>query len=121
MPATKKATPVLTGLACRCPRCGQGRLFRGFLTVTETCAVCGFDLRKADSGDGPAVFISFLMGALIVPLALWVEFVFAPPYWLHLLLWPPIVVGGSLALLRPIKGVMIALQFHYRAGESDHG
>ena len=76
-------SPIATGLACRCPRCGQGRLYGGFLTVAETCDVCGLDLRKADSGDGPAVFIIFILGVLVVPLALLFEAQVAPPLWLH--------------------------------------
>jgi uncharacterized protein (DUF983 family) len=109
---------IATGLACKCPRCGQGRLFAGFLTVAERCTVCGLDLKKADSADGPAVFIIFILGFLVVPLALWVESRFAPPMWLHMTIWPPVILGGALGLLRPMKGVMIALQYRHKASES---
>jgi uncharacterized protein (DUF983 family) len=113
-----RRSPLATGLACRCPRCGQGALFTGFLTVTERCAVCGLDLRKADSGDGPAVFIILILGFLVVPMALLAEVKFEPPMWLHMVVWPPLILGGSLALLRPMKGVLIALQFHHKASDA---
>jgi len=113
-----RRSPIAIGLKCRCPRCGEGRLYEGFLTVAERCNVCGLDLQKADSGDGPAVFIIFILGFIVVPLALLLESAVAPPLWLHLVIWPPVIVGGALALLRPAKGILIALQFCHRASES---
>jgi uncharacterized protein (DUF983 family) len=113
-----RRSPIAIGLKCRCPRCGEGRLYEGFLTVAERCTVCGLDLQKADSGDGPAVFIIFILGFIVVPLALLLESAVAPPLWLHLVIWPPVIVGGALALLRPAKGILIALQFRHRASES---
>jgi uncharacterized protein (DUF983 family) len=113
-----KVSPITAGLACKCPRCGRGRLFDGYLTVGEGCNVCGLDLRKADSGDGPAVFIIFILGFLVVPLALLLEAKAAPPYWVHLAVWPAVILGGALGLLRPLKGLLIALQFHHKASES---
>ncbi len=107
-----------TGLACKCPRCGEGPLYAGFLTVAERCTACGLDLEKADSGDGPAVFIIFILGFLVVPAALFVESRFAPPMWLHVAIWPPLILGAALGLLRPLKGVLIALQYRHRASES---
>ena len=76
-----------------------------------------FDLSKQDSGDGPAVFVIFILGAVVVPLALIFEVKLEPPFWVHLLLWPPVILGGALALLRPLKGVMITLQYKHRASE----
>lgn len=111
-------SPVSTGLACRCPRCGQGKLFEGFLTVAKTCTVCGADLEKADSGDGPAVFIIFILGFLVVPLALLLEAKTEPPMWVHLSIWPAVILGGAIGLLRPLKGLMIALQFKHKASDS---
>ncbi|MDH3475125.1 MAG: DUF983 domain-containing protein [Rhodospirillales bacterium] len=113
-----RISPVGAGLRCKCPRCGRGRLFHGYLTVAGACESCGLDLEKADSGDGPAVFIIFILGFLVVPLALLFEAWFAPPYWLHMAIWPAVILGGALALLRPLKGLMIALQFHHKASES---
>ena len=95
----------------------QGPLFDGFLKVTDACKVCGLDLSKQDSGDGPAVFIIFILGMIVVPLALLLEANAAPPMWVHLAIWPAVILGGALAMLRPMKGVMIALQFKHHASE----
>jgi uncharacterized protein (DUF983 family) len=80
-------SPYRVGLAGRCPRCGEGKLFAGFLTVGPRCEACGLDFAFADSGDGPAFFIMSFVGHLVVALALWVEFTYAPPIWLHLVIW----------------------------------
>ena len=107
--------PTRTGMRGLCPRCGEGRLIRGFLDVQPSCQVCGLDLAFADSGDGPAVFIMMIVGFIVVGLALFVEFTFAPPYWVHAVLWIPLVVGLSIGLLRPLKGFLIAQQYKHRA------
>lgn len=107
-----------TGMACRCPRCGKGKLFARFLTVAERCGHCGLDLQKEDSGDGPAVFIIFILGAFVVPLALLLEAKVAPPMWVHIVIWPPVIIGGALAMLRSMKGIMIALQYRHHASDS---
>ena len=104
-----------TGIAGRCPRCGEGRLFDGFLTVAPRCQNCGLDFSFADSGDGPAVFIMMIVGFIVVGLALFVEFTFHPPYWLHAVIWIPLVLGLSIGLLRPLKGLMIAQQYRHKA------
>jgi uncharacterized protein (DUF983 family) len=117
-PNHPRVSPIAAGLACKCPRCGRGQLYDGYLTVAERCAVCGLDLGKADSGDGPAVFIIFILGFLVVPLALLLEAKVAPPYWVHLAIWPVVILGAALGLLRPLKGVLIALQFHHKASDS---
>jgi uncharacterized protein (DUF983 family) len=113
--------PIAAGLACRCPNCGEGALFDGFLKVSARCEACGFDLRKADSGDGPAVFIVLIVGMIVCAAALITEINFHPPIWLHLLLWLPLSAILSMVLIRPFKGVMLALQFHHRASEARHG
>lgn len=109
--------PFRTGLAGCCPRCGQGRLFKGFLATRPACSNCGLDFEFADSGDGPAVFVIMLVGFVIVGLVLWVELAFTPPIWLHLVLWLPLTVILALSILRPLKGLMIALQYRNRAAE----
>jgi len=113
-------SPISAGLRSRCPRCGRGRLFRGFLTVAESCPVCGLDLRAQDSGDGPAVFIILILGFVVVGLAILVEILYAPPYWIHVVLWPPTILGLALMLLRPFKATLIALQYKHNILD-DHG
>ena len=116
-PATKRPNPILAGLAGRCPNCGRGRLFAGFLRVAERCGACGFDLKSADSGDGPAVFVMLVGGFAVVFAALFVEIAYRPPVWVHLAVFLPLAAIVCLALLRPFKGVLVALQFHHRAAE----
>jgi len=110
--------PLLSGLIGRCPNCGQGALFEGFLTVRPACAACGFDLAKADSGDGPAVFVILIGGFLVAFAALFVEVAYHPPVWVHLVIWLPAAVGVCLALLRPFKGVLLAAQFMNKASQA---
>ena len=109
--------PIARGLRGRCPRCGEGKLFQGFLNPRPACGHCGLDFNFADAGDGPAVFVILIGGAIVVFAALITEVVYQPPYWLHALLWLPLVLVVTLAPLRPIKGLMIALQYHHRAAE----
>ncbi|WP_371135082.1 DUF983 domain-containing protein [Thalassospira sp.] len=90
-------------------------MFEGYLTVRASCDHCGLDLRGHDAGDGPAVFIIFILGFLVVPVALMVELHYQPPLWLHALLWFPTVLGVTAILLRPLKGIMIALQYRHRS------
>lgn len=104
-------------MRCLCPRCGRGRLYKGYLTVVERCESCGLELAKNDSGDGPAVFLVFLLGALIVGLALWIEVTFSPPYWAHVAIWPVVTIALTLILLRPLKAYVIALQFRHRRSD----
>ncbi|MVA98800.1 DUF983 domain-containing protein [Nitratireductor sp. CAU 1489] len=115
--------PIGAGLKGRCPRCGKGRLFSGYLNVNESCADCGLSFDFADAGDGPAVFVMLFIGFLVVGLALWVEVSFGPPLWLHFLLWIPLAIVGSLVPLRLFKGVLINLQHANKAAEGrlDHG
>lgn len=110
-----------TGLASRCPACGQGPLFRGFLTVRERCEVCGADLSGQDSGDGPAAFIVLIVGFIVVFAALFVEVAYQWPIWLHMVVWLPLTVVLILAIMRPAKALMIALQYHHRRGDFDAG
>jgi uncharacterized protein (DUF983 family) len=107
-------SPLSAALFCRCPRCGEGKLYDGLLSVAPVCARCGLDLRAQDAGDGPAVFVVLILGALTVGLAILVEAVFAPPLWVHIVLWVPLVIGGAILLLRPLKAGLIALQYRHR-------
>ena len=108
---------VSSGLSGRCPRCGAGGLFRGFLTLKPACDACGLDYSFADSGDGPAFFITSIVGFVVAGGALLLELAYEPPFWVHALVWPPVIVLLCLALLRPAKGLMIALQYRNRAGQ----
>ena len=100
-------------LKCRCPRCGDGPVFAGLLTVRQACPRCGLDLSAEDAGDGPAVFLIFLLGAVAVGIAAWMELEFSPPIWVHIVVLIPIIVGGAIGLLRPMKAGMIALQYRH--------
>ena len=106
-------------LACRCPRCGEGPLFSGLLTVRQSCPVCGLDFSAQDAGDGPAVFVILLLGFVVVGLAAIVEIRLQPPLWVHVVLWTPLILVGAIAMLRPLKAGLIALQFrHHQLGSS---
>jgi uncharacterized protein (DUF983 family) len=101
-------------LGCRCPRCGEGRLFTALLRVRPACLSCGLDLSAQDAGDGPAVFVILFLGLIVVGLAAVVEVKFEPPIWVHLLLWTPLILLGAILMLRPLKAGLIALQYrHY--------
>ena len=109
-------SPFLAGPMCRCPRCGRGGVFRGLLDVAAACGVCGLDLSAHDSGDGPAVFVILIVGALAVSLAFIVEMAFTPPIWAHLIYQAPFVLGASILFLRPLKATLIALQYRHSVG-----
>ena len=104
-------------LICRCPRCGRGKLFRNLLEVRDRCEVCGLDLRECDTGDGAIVGVIMVLGAIVVTLAFWVEFRFAPPLWVHAVLWPVVTVPLAVLMMRPAKAALVALQYRHRASE----
>ena len=108
---------AMRGLACRCPRCGQGKLYAGFLTLRPSCEACGLDYAFIDAGDGPAIFIIMIAGAIVVGCALIVEVKYQPPFWLHAVLWLPLILATTLLPLRAMKSLLIALQFHHKAAE----
>ena len=108
-------SPYSTGLAGRCPRCGEGKLFKGFITIADKCEVCGQDFKFADSGDGPAIFVMLISGFIIVGAALWLEIAYEPPFWVYLVTFLPLTLIVCLGMLRPLKGVLVALQYANRA------
>ncbi|MFB9268303.1 DUF983 domain-containing protein [Bradyrhizobium erythrophlei] len=108
---------ALRGIACKCPRCGKGKLYAGFLTLAPRCENCGLDYAFIDAGDGPAIFIIMLAGAIVVAAALIVEVKYQPPFWLHAVLWLPLIAATTLLPLRAMKSLLIALQFHHKAAE----
>ena len=114
-------SPLSTGLKGCCPRCGRGRLFSGFLKTAKRCTNCGLVFEFIDSGDGPAVFIIMIVGFIVVGAAMVTEIKYMPPIWLHMVLWLPLTVILALGMLRPLKGLMIALQYKHNAQEGRLG
>lgn len=106
---------AMRGLACKCPRCGKGKLYAGFLDLRPRCESCGLDYAFIDSGDGPAIFLIMIAGAIVVGSALIVEIKYQPPFWLHAVLWLPLILATTLLPMRSMKSLLIALQFHHKA------
>jgi uncharacterized protein (DUF983 family) len=101
----------------RCPKCGQGPLFAGYITIAPSCTVCGQDFRSFDVGDGAAALVILVVGAIVCGLALWVEFTFQPPLWVHVVLWTPLIALLTFAFLRVTKAALLVLQYKHKAGE----
>lgn len=101
----------------KCPRCGKGPLFEGFLKVRSNCPSCHQDFASLDTGDGPAVFIMLIASILVLVPAFIIEFVYSPPFWIYGVTAVPLLIALSLGLLRPAKALMFALQFHFKAAE----
>lgn len=101
----------------RCPRCGRGSLFDGYLKVAPACSACGLDYAAFDAGDGPMVFVILIVGAIVTGSALFVEVAYRPPYWVHAALWIPLVFILTFTLLRLVKALLLVLQYRHRAGE----
>ncbi len=115
---TTQVSPFTAGLRCRCPRCGKGPLYQGFLSLLDRCSLCGLDYRGADSGDGPAIFLIFILGFSVVPIVIAVEVLYQPAIWVHAIIGAALVLGGALLLLRPLKAFTIAIQFRNKASDS---
>jgi uncharacterized protein (DUF983 family) len=111
----KRNSPILNALRGRCPRCGSGRLYSGYLKIADSCDACGLSFAGHDSADGPAVMIMLVLGFIVAGLVLAVELAFQPPFWVHALIWPPVVIFGALGLLRPFKSIFVGIQYKYRA------
>ena len=109
------ASILASGLRGRCPRCGRGALFDGFLKITDRCEVCELEFSGHDAGDGPAVAVIFILGTGIVGLAWLLEVLLSPPLWVHAVIWLPLTVIGTVVLLRPLKGLTVAAQYRFRA------
>ena len=109
-------SPYATGMKNRCPRCGEGKLFKGFVDLAPSCEACGLDYGFADSGDGPAILVMLVAGFIVVGSALVVEVKYEPPMWVHLAIFLPLTLIVCLGMLRPLKGVLLALQYRNKAG-----
>ncbi|MDG2523186.1 DUF983 domain-containing protein [Caulobacter segnis] len=110
--------PIISGLRCRCPRCGEGKLFEGFLKVAPACNVCGLNYGFADPADGPAFFVMTGIGCAIMALFAWIEIAYQPPIWFHFLFTLPLFTVGCLGTLRPVKAWLIASQFFHKAEDA---
>ena len=110
-------SPVSTGIAGKCPRCGRGKLFAGYLTVAPKCASCGLSYEFADGGDGAAWFVMLFVCVVGVGSILGVEVAYSPPFWVHALIAIPVLVLLPLVLLRPVKGVLLNQQWKTDARE----
>ncbi len=103
-----------------CPRCGQGPLYDGLLALAEHCTVCGLDYGTLVADDGAAFFLIVGVSALVIPAALGLEFALEPPYWLHVAIWPVVVIGGIIALMRPLKAWLIRQHYRHVEIRKDH-
>lgn len=110
-------SPVRSGLAMRCPRCGKGKLFNGFLALAPRCDVCGLDYTFADPADGPAFFVICFTCVPAIALAVWIEVHFSPPWWVHVFTSLPAILLFCIPPLRPLKGWLVASQYYYKAEE----
>jgi len=104
-------SPLQTGLRGRCPRCGKGHLFDGFLKIRPSCEVCGLDYSFADPADGPAFFVP------AVAFPLWLELAYQPPTWVHLVTTLPLILLTCIPPLQPLKGWLVASQYVHKAEE----
>ncbi|MGP1346314.1 MAG: DUF983 domain-containing protein [Phycisphaerales bacterium] len=110
-------TPLQSGIAGACPRCGARTLFNGPVHFAERCGACGLDYAGFNVGDGPAAFLTLIIGAVVVALALAVELSIKPPFWVHVLLWVPLTTAAVVFGLRVGKGVLLALEYSNAARE----
>lgn len=109
--------PVKTGIKGCCPRCGNGTLFDGLLSVKPACSACGLDYAFADSGDGPAAFVILIVGTIVLGATLWLQLNYNPPIWLLIVIFLPLTIVLAFMTLRWCKGILIAMQFRHNARE----
>ena len=114
-PTSPPPSPLPTGLRGRCPAGGEGRGCQGCLAVAPACEACGQDFSAFDSADGPAFFVMSITGFVVVGAALWLEFRYEPPVWVHAVVAGTLAIGLSLLLVRPLKGLLAAIQFANKA------
>jgi uncharacterized protein (DUF983 family) len=107
-------TAMKRGFSGRCPRCGQGKLFRAFLKVADHCSACGLDFTPHRADDLPAYLVIIIVGHIVVPTALWIETDYSPPVWLQLTVYLPFTLVASLLLLQPVKGAVVGFQWAMR-------
>lgn len=112
---------IRLGLTCKCPKCGKGDLYASVLSfdIVEECPECGLELSRNDSADGPAVFLIFILGFVVVPVALWVAMNVTWPLWFHTIVWSIVILAMTLGMLKPLKAYVIALQYKHRPDDWD--
>lgn len=101
----------------RCPRCGANTLFDGPVAFARSCRACGLDFSSFNVGDGPAAFLTLIVGALIVIGAVTLELTVGPPWWVHALIWPVLTLALVIGGLRLAKSALIASEYRHQAGE----
>ena len=116
-PLYNSPSPIVSGLRCRCPRCGEGKLFKGFLKLAPDCDRCGLSYAFADPADGPAFFVMSGVGIVVIAVFAWVEVAYHPPIWVHFATVFPALLAGCLGTLRPVKAWLVASQFIHKAEE----
>lgn len=104
-------TSIKRGFRGRCPRCGEGKLFRAYLKVANSCSLCGLDFTPHRADDLPAYLVIVIVGHIVVPTALFIETDYSPPVWLQLAIYLPVTLIASLALLQPVKGAVVGMQW----------
>ncbi|WP_415837111.1 DUF983 domain-containing protein [Sphingomonas sp. IC4-52] len=117
VPPSGEPRPFDCGLKGLCPRCGAPDLFAGWIRFADRCRACGLDIAAFNVGDGPAAFLTLILGALVTIGAVALELSVSPPLWLHMLIWTPVTLGGVLVSLRLAKGWLLALEYRNRAAE----
>lgn len=108
------ASAALFGL---CPRCSGRTLFDGVAKFAPRCRACGLDYTRFNVGDGPAAFLTLIIGAIVAGLAIWVQTAFEPPFWVHILLWVPLTSLAVVMGLRAGKAALLAIEYRRDAGE----
>jgi len=115
--AHSEISPIRAGVLGKCPRCGKGSMFAGLLKLAPKCSVCGLDFSFADAGDAPAIIVMTIAGFVVLGVVLWIDFVYEPAYWVLAAVSIPFAAALCVLLLRPTKGLMIALQYFNKAEE----
>ncbi|NNC71982.1 MAG: DUF983 domain-containing protein [Sphingomonadaceae bacterium] len=113
----EQPTLLQIGLSGLCPQCGAPTLYEGPITFADNCANCGLDISEFNVGDGPAAFLTLIIGALVMALALTLELTLYPPFWVHILLWVPITAAAVVFGLRLAKGMLLASEYRNQARE----
>jgi len=113
----RRPSVVQAGLKGLCPRCGEPTLFAGMLRFADKCSACGLDISSFNVGDGPAAFLTLILGTLVVIMAIALELTLSPPLWLHMLIWIPVTLAGTIGTLRLTKGALLAAEFRNAARE----